>query len=211
MSPRSSYQNERIREKKSALIREAALELFAGKGYHAATISDIARRAGISKGLMYNYYAGKEELLSAIVRESAEEVCAYFDINRDGYLTEEEFVFFIRKIAQVLREKKEFWRLFFRLIMQNEVRSRVPGWLNATPGSRDSESPPEFFLPGMLETISGYFRRKGEAGGDGFDPVQEMKLFLMTLMGFAMTFVFNEQDDEEQFNQSLDALVRSYR
>ena len=34
------------------------------QGYYATPISDIAKQAGISKGLLYNYYRGKEELLS---------------------------------------------------------------------------------------------------------------------------------------------------
>ena len=42
---------------------DVALQHFANKGFHATTIYHIAEHAGISKGLMYNYFNSKEELL----------------------------------------------------------------------------------------------------------------------------------------------------
>jgi AcrR family transcriptional regulator len=48
-------------------ITEAALELFANEGYHATSVSKIAQKAEVSKGLIYNYYDSKEEILHAIV------------------------------------------------------------------------------------------------------------------------------------------------
>jgi AcrR family transcriptional regulator len=52
-------QNRQIRSDKRDLLKNAALKLFAGKGYHATSISQIAIEAGISKGLMYNYYIAR--------------------------------------------------------------------------------------------------------------------------------------------------------
>ncbi|MGW9128960.1 TetR/AcrR family transcriptional regulator, partial [Paenibacillus chitinolyticus] len=45
----------------------AAMILFVKKGYHATSIDDVSKQAQISKGLLYNYYKGKEELLAAMV------------------------------------------------------------------------------------------------------------------------------------------------
>jgi len=50
------------------------MEIFIEKGYHASAIDDIAKRAGVSKGLMYNYYKGKEELLAEMVNVRIEEI-----------------------------------------------------------------------------------------------------------------------------------------
>ena len=124
MSPRTQLQFEEIREEKKTLIMDAALEQFASEGYYATTISQIANHAGISKGLLYNYFESKEALLIAILQRSVMEIYKYFDVNKDGYLSEDEFEFFIRKISFVLREKRSFWRLFFQLVMQKEVRER---------------------------------------------------------------------------------------
>ena len=63
MSPRTKQQFEDIREEKRSLIMKVALELFAEEGYHNTSISKIASRAGISKGLLYNYFDSKEDLI----------------------------------------------------------------------------------------------------------------------------------------------------
>ena len=68
--PRTEKQFEEIRATKKALILDAALQVFARDGYHNASISKISKQAGISKGLMYNYFNSKEELLEILVGES---------------------------------------------------------------------------------------------------------------------------------------------
>ena len=51
-------------------IVQAALEVFAEKGFAAARLDDIARQAGVSKGALYLYFETKEELFRAVVREA---------------------------------------------------------------------------------------------------------------------------------------------
>jgi AcrR family transcriptional regulator len=51
-------------------ICAAALEVFADKGFAAARVDEIARRAGISKGTLYLYFEDKEALFRAVVRET---------------------------------------------------------------------------------------------------------------------------------------------
>jgi len=51
-------------------ICAAALEVFAEKGFAAAKLDEIARRAGVSKGTLYLYFADKEQLFRAVVRDS---------------------------------------------------------------------------------------------------------------------------------------------
>ncbi|WP_163582052.1 TetR/AcrR family transcriptional regulator [Gracilibacillus saliphilus] len=67
--PRTPEENERIRQKAKENIRNKAMKLFINQGYHATSISDIAKEAEISKGLLYNYFKGKEDLLATIVEE----------------------------------------------------------------------------------------------------------------------------------------------
>jgi AcrR family transcriptional regulator len=54
-------------------ILEAALELFAERGYEATTMRDVAREAGVSLGLAYRYFASKEEFALALYMRLAEE------------------------------------------------------------------------------------------------------------------------------------------
>ncbi|MFA4132785.1 MULTISPECIES: TetR/AcrR family transcriptional regulator [unclassified Brevibacillus] len=72
--PRTPAENERIRQAAKDKIHAAAMTLFIKKGYHATSIDDVAKQAQISKGLLYNYYKGKEELLAAMVQVRIEEV-----------------------------------------------------------------------------------------------------------------------------------------
>lgn len=53
-------------------ILEAALELFAQKGYLGTSMSDVAARLGISKAALYKHYAGKREILDRIVERMGE-------------------------------------------------------------------------------------------------------------------------------------------
>ena len=49
-------------------ITAAAFHVFAEKGYAAARVEEVARRAGVSKGLLYLYFRTKEELFKAVIR-----------------------------------------------------------------------------------------------------------------------------------------------
>ncbi|WP_040978549.1 TetR/AcrR family transcriptional regulator [Oceanobacillus jeddahense] len=72
--PRTPKENERIRQLAKENIMNAAMELFITQGYHATSISSIAKHAGISKGLLYNYFKGKEELLATMVNKRVKEM-----------------------------------------------------------------------------------------------------------------------------------------
>ena len=57
------------RADKRALITDAAVEVFAEKGFHLARVSDIAKRAGVADGTIYLYFKNKEDLLLTIFEE----------------------------------------------------------------------------------------------------------------------------------------------
>jgi AcrR family transcriptional regulator len=50
-------------------ILQAALSVFAEKGYHGAVVDDIVRASGTSKGAVYHHFAGKEAIFLALVDE----------------------------------------------------------------------------------------------------------------------------------------------
>jgi AcrR family transcriptional regulator len=51
-------------------ICTAALDVFSEKGFAAAKLDEIARRAGVSKGTLYLYFKDKEDLFRAVVRDT---------------------------------------------------------------------------------------------------------------------------------------------
>ncbi|RMD65248.1 TetR/AcrR family transcriptional regulator [Candidatus Parcubacteria bacterium] len=65
MCPRTHQQLTRLRAERKAQIIQAALEVFVQKGYHAANISDVATKAGVSQGTIYHYFPSKDALFLA--------------------------------------------------------------------------------------------------------------------------------------------------
>ncbi|MFD2367040.1 TetR/AcrR family transcriptional regulator [Pseudoduganella sp. GCM10020061] len=61
---------ERRKDARPQELLAAALDLFVERGFAATRLEDVARRAGVSKGTLYLYYANKEELFKAVVRDS---------------------------------------------------------------------------------------------------------------------------------------------
>jgi len=64
---------EQQKQERELRILEAAEGLFATRGYDATAMSEVAARADLAVGTLYNYFAGKPEILLAIVRRDTEE------------------------------------------------------------------------------------------------------------------------------------------
>jgi AcrR family transcriptional regulator len=61
---------ERRKDARPQELLAAALDLFVSRGYAATRLEDVARSAGVSKGTLYLYFANKEELFKAVVRDA---------------------------------------------------------------------------------------------------------------------------------------------
>src|SRR3954464_11690807 len=57
-----------------AAILDAALEVFSGRGYHAASIDEIASQAGISKALIYEHFPSKKDLHASLLQRHVQEI-----------------------------------------------------------------------------------------------------------------------------------------
>ncbi|RPA69236.1 TetR/AcrR family transcriptional regulator [Cyclobacteriaceae bacterium YHN15] len=66
------------REKKSKLILDVAIKLFTNKGYAGTTMDEVAKTAGISKGLTYFYFKNKEDLYMAVTKKAFDELKGVF-------------------------------------------------------------------------------------------------------------------------------------
>ncbi|MCB9678594.1 MAG: TetR/AcrR family transcriptional regulator [Alphaproteobacteria bacterium] len=65
-------------ERRAQILR-AARSVFVEKGFLAARVEDIARRAGLSKGAVYFYFASKREVFMALVGEEHENTYSFLD------------------------------------------------------------------------------------------------------------------------------------
>jgi AcrR family transcriptional regulator len=176
MSPRTTEQFNEMRESTRKRIIDTALELFANAGYHSTSISQIAKSAGISKGLMYNYFESKEMLLRDIIIDGVVVITESFDPNRDGMLTKEELVHFIRESFKLVREHTSYWKLYFSLLTQAGVMDVF----------MDDLAPRIQNLFGMLTQ---FFSSQNYE-----NPEVEMRFFGALLDGVAMNFVMDPQN-----------------
>jgi AcrR family transcriptional regulator len=84
---------------KRRLILDAAVRVFARNGYHTSRVGEIAEEAGIAHGLLYHYFASKEEVLATVFRENwAELLEAFHRVESSGEPPEEQ----LRGIAKIL-------------------------------------------------------------------------------------------------------------
>jgi len=84
---------QRRKEDRPREIADAAFEAFAENGYAATRVDDVAKRAGVSKGLTYLYYKTKEDLFKAVVKNVVvRRVDALIDVVESTDLSAEEFL-----------------------------------------------------------------------------------------------------------------------
>lgn len=169
--PRTEQQFEGIREEKKALIMRTALELFATNGFHGTTISSIAKKADISKGLLYNYFESKEDLMKAIIYTGLENIDKLMDPNKDGILTGDELEFLLDRYFKLLNEDTCFWRLYFTLLLQEPILKLVEEKLAKIIGS-------------YIGLLKDYFESQGCE-----DPYNEAVVFGALLDGIGMNYV----------------------
>ena len=114
-------------EDKRALIRGAAVRVFAQKGYHACRVSDIAEEAGVAYGLVYHYFGSKEAVLETIFRETWQAMLtAIGAVEELGEPAPEQ----VRKVAAIVlrtwRDDPDLVRVLVREVtrspqLQNEI------------------------------------------------------------------------------------------
>ena len=126
------------REAMCGKILTAAMKVYSQKGYHAATIEQIAAQAGVGKGTIYLYFKGKEGLTIALVESiftDIEASIATFDQTE----TLDEFVEQLRATMTVSAEQLRSVPVFFEVFG------------------------PSFSSPAVRASVSRFFDRAGKS------------------------------------------------
>jgi len=71
--------SQRYRDSRRRQIIEAARRCFAHSGFHGTSMQDIFVESGLSAGAVYGYFAGKDDLVGAIIEEVLAEIAAALD------------------------------------------------------------------------------------------------------------------------------------
>ena len=190
MSPRTSIQNEEIRAVTKAKILEAALDLFATRGYGSTTVDAIARAAGVSAGLLYYHFENKPALLQAIFEQSLTDVQATFaaaDREPDpGF----RLPALLRSAGVIVPRHRNFWAVWYGLRMQSDVLRRLgPSVMQ--------------FTAAIVRTLEGYLRDTGWP-----EPAIEAQLLFAQIDGMCQHYVLAPQS--YPLDRLIERLIERY-
>jgi AcrR family transcriptional regulator len=190
MSPRSAATNASLREATRARILEHALRLFAEHGYAATPVDAIVRAAGISPGLLYHYFPGKQAVLVALFEESLRDVRASFQAADEEPDPSRRLGALLRAATRIMKANRAFWALSYGVRMQRDVL----GDLGPMLGQWTAE---------IVAVLERYLR---EAGWP--EPKLEAALLFAQIDGLHQHFVLDP--DHYPVDALTDALVARY-
>ena len=144
-------------EERRTEILDAALRTFSRKGYHAASIDDIAGEAGVSKALIYEHFASKQELYADLIARNARELTQRVAAALVGVELESgmgRLATGLEAFFAFVEERRDAWRMLFREVtdietaavvgrMVEQVTVEVTGLIALDPGARDVGDPEE--------------------------------------------------------------------
>jgi len=188
---------------KRTLITDAAVEVFAERGFHQARISDIAKRAGVADGTIYLYFRNKEDLLLSMLEEKMDLLLAGLRTALDGVEDPEERV-------------RQFATFHFKQVRENRAVAEV-----LQVELRLSNKFLKEYRPEKLWAYLGVFGqivREGQAQGlfrAEIDPFVNMWAFFGALDEIAMQWVLSGGSDrfelESAAHQVADIFIRGMK
>ena len=176
MSPRTKDQYSKIRKVSREKILSAALELFAKKGFHATSISQIAKKAKISKGLMYNYFKSKDKLLDEIIQNGFTELAGLSYHSTKSTSPEEQLRNYVSAVLDNLYANFAYWQLYLALLVHPDIQKRY-------------EKKLKVFRDEYVNQFSKLFRKLGAK-----DPKLEAFLLGTYFDGLVLNFIAAEAD-----------------
>jgi len=190
MSPRTKQQFNEIRKTSREKILSVALELFAKKGFHATSISQIAKKAKISKGLMYNYFASKEKLLDEIIQEGFNSLADLKYEDKRGADPEKQLEDFIDAILDNLYSNFSYWQLYIALLIHPEIQKKF-------------EKKMQRFRDEFIKTVASLFRKLNVKN-------PELEAFLLGTFFDGLVLNFMVAEDLFPVKKIKEALISKY-
>jgi AcrR family transcriptional regulator len=139
-------------EERRVALLESALEVFAKRGYHASSIDDIAREAGVSKALIYEHFTSKQVLYAELLEQHAGELFSALAeaISEAGRDASARLVVGLDAFYGFVEDHRVAWRMLFREAadpetaalldrITAEVTAFVAGLIREDPGSRRAQ------------------------------------------------------------------------
>ncbi|MBC3796898.1 TetR family transcriptional regulator [Acetobacterium tundrae] len=123
---RTKEQNEKMRVTRKEKIRNAALLQFVKQGLFATRIQDIAAEAGIAQGLLYHYYASKDEIFVDLINDALDKTIEASYSVRDMEIDPGEKIrFALERLIDTIENSQTFLDTC-RLITQASNSTAIP-------------------------------------------------------------------------------------
>jgi len=100
------------RNHKKDLIIDAAIQVFAEKGFYLAKVADVARKAGVADGTIYLYFKNKDDILISLFETKMEEILQRFET-------------VVKNAGTAIDKLRNFIQLHFRLIEEDQNLAEV--------------------------------------------------------------------------------------
>jgi TetR/AcrR family fatty acid metabolism transcriptional regulator len=183
---------------KRSLITDAAVEVFAEKGFRQARVSDIARRAGVADGTIYLYFRNKEDILLSIFEEKMDLLLAGLTAVLDGVHDAEERI-------------RRFARFHFEQVRTNRAAAEVLQVELRLSHKFLKEYRPEK-LWAYLNVFAQIVRDGQEAGRfrRDLDPFVSMWSFFGALDELAMQWVLSKKSDRFSLENAADQVAEIF-
>lgn len=138
-------------EERRTAILDSALAVFSERGYYSASIEDIATEAGVSKALIYEHFASKQELHADLIARNARELTQRVAGALSGVeveSTSERLATGLEAFFAFVEERRDAWRMLFRDAadpessavldrMVEQVTAEVTVLISQDPGARE--------------------------------------------------------------------------
>lgn len=158
-------------EERRIAILDSALAVFAQRGYHASSIDDIAREGGISKALIYEHFASKQDLYAELLEQHAGVLFSALSeaISEAGRSASARLVVGFDAFYGFVEEHRVAWRMLFREAtdpeavavldrVTAEVTAFVAGLIAEDPGTRrggDDQEAREHRIQALAQLLVG--------------------------------------------------------
>ena len=163
-------------------ILDAAATCFAREGFHRTSMQDIVKECGVSAGLVYRYFASKDEVIAAIVSD--------WRLNRAQTLTPDTLVSGYLEILRGVAESPAAGRLAVQ-VWAETVRSPEIRAL-----ARQAVDEPRATLAGALKDLP-----------PGLDPDSVVRIFVAIYQGLVVQNVWDDDVDNERYIETVATLI----
>ena len=169
---------------------DAALKLFATKGFESTSVNAIAKEAGVAKGLIYNYFKSKDAIVHDLVLGQVQEGDGFMHEMMEITSAKEKLRYVFNLVRNLMKERYEYQKLVAMMSLKLEAYPELQ----------------EFIIDINEANMQMFISILADIGSE--DPEKEALLLAATMNGITMTYMVLK--DRYPMDQMIDDLIDKY-